>query len=80
MKDLERSTVCCNKQKWMGSNHDKVQVTRYFETMSRPERVEYEGAYYHVMNRGRGRQSVFHGEKYSKYFLQCLACIIHEAT
>ena len=40
--------------------------------MARPERVEYEGAYYHVMNRGRGRQSVFHEEKYYKYFLQCL--------
>ena len=32
--------------------------------MARPERVEYEGAYYHVMNRGHGRQSVFHEEKY----------------
>ena len=40
--------------------------------MARPGRAEYEGAYYHVMNRGRGRQSVFHGEKYYKYFLQCL--------
>ena len=40
--------------------------------MARPEPVEYEGAYCHVMNQGRGRQSVFHGEKYYKYFLQRL--------
>ena len=40
--------------------------------MARPERVEYEGAYYHVMNRGRGRQQVFHDVKYYEYFLNCL--------
>ena len=27
--------------------------------MSRPLRIEYPGAYYHVMNRGRGRQAIF---------------------
>lgn len=27
--------------------------------MSRPLRIEYPGAYYHVMNRGRGRQTIF---------------------
>jgi REP-associated tyrosine transposase len=27
--------------------------------MSRPIRIEFKGAFYHVMNRGRGRQSVF---------------------
>ena len=27
--------------------------------MSRPLRIEYPGAYYHVMNRGRGRRTVF---------------------
>jgi len=27
--------------------------------MSRPERIEYPGAYYHVMNRGRRRESIF---------------------
>ena len=40
--------------------------------MVRPLRVEYEGAYYHVMNRGRGRQQVFHGDRYYEYFLQCM--------
>ncbi|OED41606.1 hypothetical protein AB833_09570 [Chromatiales bacterium (ex Bugula neritina AB1)] len=40
--------------------------------MARPQRIEYEGAYYHVMNRGRGRQNVFHGSKYYEVFLLCL--------
>lgn len=40
--------------------------------MARPLRVEYEGAYYHVMNRGQGRQRVFHGKRYYMYFLLCL--------
>ncbi len=41
--------------------------------MSRPLRIEYKNAYYHVMNRGRGRQLIFHGEKYYEAFLQCLS-------
>lgn len=40
--------------------------------MTRPLRIEYENACYHVMNRGRGRQSVFHGEAYFNAFLKCL--------
>ena len=40
--------------------------------MVRPQRVEYEGAYYHVMSRGQGRQNVYHGERYYEYFLDCL--------
>jgi len=36
--------------------------------MVRPQRVEYEGAYYHVMNRGQGRQNVYHGERYEKTY------------
>ena len=41
--------------------------------MSRPLRIEYEDACYHVMNRGRGRQWVFQGvDDYADY-LQCLA-------
>ena len=27
--------------------------------MSRPLRIEFKGAYYHVMNRGAGRQAIF---------------------
>ena len=40
--------------------------------MVMPQRVEYEGAYYHVMNRGQGRQNVYHGKRYYEYFLDCL--------
>lgn len=40
--------------------------------MPRPLRIEFEGAYYHVMNRGRGRQRVFHGQAYYQAFLQGL--------
>lgn len=40
--------------------------------MVRPHRVEYEGAYYHVMNRGLGKQRIFHGSRYYDYFLWCL--------
>lgn len=37
--------------------------------MVRPLRVEYNDAYYHVMNRGRGRQFIFHGKPYYEAFL-----------
>ena len=41
--------------------------------MPRAERIEYENAYYHVMNRGRGRRDIFHGNIYFEAFLACLA-------
>lgn len=37
--------------------------------MPRPLRIEYENAYYHVMNRGRDRQNIFHNEEYYEAFL-----------
>ena len=40
--------------------------------MPRPLRIEYENAYYHVMNRGRGRQRIFHSDDYFHAFLECL--------
>ena len=40
--------------------------------MARPLRIEYKNAFYHVMNRGRGRQQVFHDPDYYETFLQCL--------
>jgi len=40
--------------------------------MARPLRIEYEDAYYHVMNRGRGRQCIFHGNDYYLSYLTCL--------
>ncbi len=41
--------------------------------MPRPLRLEYPDAFYHVMNRGRGRQAIFHGPAYYQAFLDCLA-------
>lgn len=41
--------------------------------MPRPTRIQYEHAFYHVMNRGRGRQTIFHGPDYYSAFLQTLA-------
>ncbi len=40
--------------------------------MPRPLRIEYENAYYHVMNRGRARQKIFHSEVYYEVFLNTL--------
>lgn len=41
--------------------------------MPRPDRIQYENAFYHVMNRGRGRQKIFHGTEYYEDFLMTLA-------
>lgn len=41
--------------------------------MPRPIRIEYENAFYHVMNRGRGRQTIFHDRVYYQLFLATLA-------
>lgn len=40
--------------------------------MPRAQRIEYENAYYHVMNRGRGRCMIFHGTAYYNAFLEGL--------
>ncbi len=40
--------------------------------MSRPLRIQYENATYHVMNRGRNRQTIFLNPNYYQTFLQCL--------
>lgn len=40
--------------------------------MPRPLRLEYPGAYYHVMNRGRRRERIFNQEKEFKVFLSIL--------
>lgn len=52
--------------------------------MPRPLRIEYENAFYHVMNRGRESQMIFHDDAYYRAFLDTLAeaqqrfkCIIH---
>ena len=40
--------------------------------MSRPLRIEYENVFYHVMNRGRGRTTIFHGNIFTSLFLDCV--------
>jgi REP element-mobilizing transposase RayT len=40
--------------------------------MSRPPRIEYEGAWYHVMNRGARRRQVFRGPAEDRIFLDLL--------
>jgi len=41
--------------------------------MPRPQRIEYENAFYHVMNRGKARQKIFHDDVYYEAFLETLA-------
>jgi hypothetical protein len=36
--------------------------------MSRSLRLEFEDVFYHVMNRGRGRQAIFHSQEYYLLF------------
>ena len=40
--------------------------------MSRPLRIEYPGAWYHVMNRGRRAEQIFHDRKDYQAFVQLL--------
>ena len=40
--------------------------------MVRPLRIECGNAYYHVMNRGRGRQFIFHEKVYYEAFIECI--------
>ena len=40
--------------------------------MSRPLRIEYENAFYHVMNRGRGREKIFLNDNDFEYFLHSI--------
>lgn len=40
--------------------------------MARPLRIEFEGAWYHVMNRGAGRRAIFKNDADRRYFLKLL--------
>ena len=40
--------------------------------MARPIRIEYEGAFYHITNRGNARQDIFHTDKDFRVFLKVL--------
>jgi len=41
--------------------------------MARPIRINFEGAYYHVVNRGRGRMNIFRNHRDYKDFLRLMA-------
>ena len=41
--------------------------------MARSVRIEYPGAYYHVMARGSRREAIFLDDDDRRFFLQCLA-------
>ncbi len=43
--------------------------------MARPLRIEYPGAYYHIMNRGLSRRNIFLGDKDREQFLDLLSDI-----
>lgn len=40
--------------------------------MSRPLRIEYEGAWYHIMNRGADRQDIFLTQQHHEIFLEVI--------
>ena len=46
--------------------------------MSRPHRIIYENAYYHVMNRGSGRREIYHDKVDREIFLQTLGEACHQ--
>jgi REP element-mobilizing transposase RayT len=41
--------------------------------MTRPLRVIYPGAWYHVMNRGTARQTIFHDDSHFKLFIELMS-------
>jgi len=47
-----------------------VTPRRYVRRMGRPPRVEYAGAYSHIMNRGGGRRDIFVDDRDRRRFLQ----------
>ena len=40
--------------------------------MPRSPRTEYKKAFYHLMNRGRNRENIFHNEKDSEIFINII--------
>jgi REP element-mobilizing transposase RayT len=40
--------------------------------MPRPHRIDYEGAWHHVMNRGAGRRQIFENEREKERFVGCV--------
>jgi len=52
---------------------DKLEVLCQQDIMARPLRIEYPGAYFHVMNRGNHGEDIFLSDKDRKVFLDGLA-------
>jgi len=46
--------------------------------MSRPQRIIYEDAWYHVMNRGAGRRKIFNDRADREIFLETLGEACHQ--
>ena len=44
--------------------------------MARPLRLEFEGAWYHVMNRGAGRRDIFADDSHRERFLELLGALL----
>jgi putative transposase len=41
--------------------------------MPRTPRIQYDDAFYHVINRGRGRSNIFHSKVYYQLFLDIIS-------
>ena len=52
---------------------DNLEIICLKRPMARPLRIEYPGAYYHVMNRGNRREDIFLTDKDRQVFLDGLA-------
>lgn len=48
--------------------------------MARPLRIEYPGAYYHVINRGNAGESIFKSNRDHEKFLENLATLARVKT
>jgi hypothetical protein len=72
-----RIVPCCHsigiKHKGQIFGFDNLEIICLKRPMARPLRIEYPGAYYHVMNRGNRREDIFLTDKDCQVFLDGLA-------
>ncbi len=61
-----------NRKKNRGQAYCITLLLLYTHPVPRPTIIEYENAFYHVMNRGRGSQTIFHDRAYYLLFLETL--------
>ena len=55
---------------WIARHYTGINFPRGFDTMARPLRVEYPGAFYHVINRGNAGEDVFKSLRDREKFLE----------